>query len=49
MFLEVRPSNAAGIGLYERRGFRIIGRRPGYYSAADGKEDALVMQLDLRD
>lgn len=49
LFLEVRPTNAAGVGLYEGRGFRVIGRRPDYYSAAEGKEDALVMQLDLDD
>lgn len=33
VFLEVRPSNAAGIALYEKHGFSVIGRRPGYYTA----------------
>jgi ribosomal-protein-alanine N-acetyltransferase len=47
IFLEVRPSNAAGIALYEGRGFSVVGRRRNYYSARDGKEDALVMRLDL--
>jgi ribosomal-protein-alanine N-acetyltransferase len=51
MFLEVRPSNRAGIALYQDRGFELIGRRPGYYSAPPGqtqnREDALVMQLEL--
>ena len=47
IFLEVRPSNAAGIALYEGRGFSVVGRRRNYYSAHDGKEDALVMRLDL--
>jgi ribosomal-protein-alanine N-acetyltransferase len=47
LFLEVRPSNTAGIALYEKRGFVLVGRRPDYYSARDGKEDALVMRLDL--
>lgn len=47
MFLEVRPSNHAGIALYEVRGFEVVGRRPDYYSASGGKEDALVMRLDL--
>lgn len=47
LFLEVRPSNTAGIALYERRGFALVGRRPDYYSTRDGKEDALVMRLDL--
>ena len=39
-WLEVRVGNAPAIALYERFGFEIVGRRPGYY--ADG-EDALVM------
>jgi len=47
VFLEVRPSNTAGIALYERRGFELVGRRPDYYSTRGGKEDALVMRLDL--
>ena len=39
--LEVRPSNTAGIALYERFGFRAAGRRPRYYQ--DNGEDALIM------
>jgi ribosomal-protein-alanine N-acetyltransferase len=39
--LEVRPSNAAAIGLYERFGFRAAGKRRGYYH--DNREDALIM------
>ena len=39
--LEVRPSNAAGISLYERWGFLAAGRRKSYY--ADTGEDALIM------
>jgi ribosomal-protein-alanine N-acetyltransferase len=39
--LEVRKSNYAAIGLYERFGFRSAGVRPGYYH--DNKEDALIM------
>ena len=38
--LEVRTANALAIDLYERLGFRVIGKRPGYY--ANGA-DALVM------
>lgn len=34
MFLEVRPSNPAGIALYTKRGFAVIARRPGYYSVS---------------
>jgi ribosomal protein S18 acetylase RimI-like enzyme len=29
--LEVRSDNSAAIGLYERRGYRLIGRRADYY------------------
>ncbi|NTV09295.1 MAG: ribosomal protein S18-alanine N-acetyltransferase [Zoogloea sp.] len=47
MFLEVRPSNAPALALYERSGFEQIGRRKGYYPAASGREDALVMRLSL--
>jgi ribosomal-protein-alanine N-acetyltransferase len=42
MFLEVRPSNAAAQRLYERFGFREVGRRRNYY--AEPPEDALVMR-----
>ncbi|MDR2239987.1 MAG: ribosomal protein S18-alanine N-acetyltransferase [Zoogloeaceae bacterium] len=47
MFLEVRPSNAAGQGLYARLGFKTIGRRKGYYPAGGAREDAVVMTLTL--
>jgi len=47
LFLEVRPSNAAGITLYEGIGFRRIGVRRGYYPADGGREDAWVMSLPL--
>jgi ribosomal-protein-alanine N-acetyltransferase len=47
MFLEVRPSNPAAAGLYARRGFQIVGRRPDYYRSEDGREDAIVMRLDF--
>lgn len=47
IFLEVRPSNPAAIALYHDIGFNEIGRRPNYYPAASGREDALVMALEL--
>lgn len=47
MFLEVRPSNDAGRALYQRFGFKLIGQRRDYYPALNGREDALVMSLDL--
>jgi ribosomal protein S18 acetylase RimI-like enzyme len=45
--LEVRESNAQARRLYERCGFAIVGRRPGYY--ADPPEDALVMLRRIED
>jgi len=47
VFLEVRPSNTAAIKLYFEEGFNEIGRRPRYYPAKDGREDALVMAMEL--
>lgn len=47
LFLEVRPSNKAAVSLYKASGFRTIGRRPGYYPAREGREDAAVMVLHL--
>jgi [ribosomal protein S18]-alanine N-acetyltransferase len=43
--LEVRPSNSHALSLYEAFGFRVVGRRHGYYY--DTGEDALVMEIDL--
>jgi [ribosomal protein S18]-alanine N-acetyltransferase len=43
--LEVRPSNVEAVGLYESFGFRVVGRRRGYYY--DTGEDALVMEASL--
>ena len=47
VFLEVRPSNASAIALYHSEGFNEIGRRPRYYPSHDGREDALVMAMEL--
>ncbi len=41
LYLEVRTSNQAAIGLYEASGFKEVGRREGYYEAP--KEDAVLM------
>lgn len=46
VFLEVRPSNPLAKVLYESIGFCEIGRRPRYYPARDGREDAIVMVLE---
>ena len=48
LFLEVRESNVAARNLYKKHGFNVVGKRKGYYQAATGREDALVMQLELR-
>jgi ribosomal-protein-alanine N-acetyltransferase len=45
VFLEVRPTNLEAVSLYESFGFRVIGRRKGYYF--DTGEDALVMEARL--
>jgi len=48
VLLEVRPSNTRALHIYERYGFQQIGRRKGYYPAADQqREDAIVMRFDL--
>jgi [ribosomal protein S18]-alanine N-acetyltransferase len=47
IFLEVRPSNPLAKTLYESVGFSEIGRRPRYYPAKHGREDAIVMALDM--
>jgi ribosomal-protein-alanine N-acetyltransferase len=44
-YLEVRASNEGARALYEKSGFRVIARRPNYYT--DPPEDALVMSLSL--
>ena len=43
--LEVRPSNEHAVALYDSLGFRVVGRRRGYYY--DTGEDALVMETEL--
>jgi [ribosomal protein S18]-alanine N-acetyltransferase len=45
VLLEVRPSNTEALALYESFGFRVVGRRRGYYY--DTGEDALVMEASV--
>jgi ribosomal-protein-alanine N-acetyltransferase len=47
LYLEVRPSNTAARHLYHGARFEQIARRPRYYQAQLGREDALVLALDL--
>ena len=49
LFLEVRPSNPQAMALYHAEGFNEIGRRPRYYPAHQGREDAIVMAKELLD
>ena len=44
--LEARASNAPAIRLYEKMGFRQVGRRKNYYQRPE--EDAILMTLFLR-
>jgi ribosomal-protein-alanine N-acetyltransferase len=46
-FLEVRKSNAPGIGLYRSMGFVQVGERKNYYPNAGDREDALLMSRSL--
>ncbi|MGH8371678.1 MAG: ribosomal protein S18-alanine N-acetyltransferase [Gammaproteobacteria bacterium] len=47
MLLEVRPSNAAALALYQKRGFNEVGLRKAYYPSEKGREDALILAIDL--
>ena len=47
IFLEVRPSNHAALALYRRYGFRVVGERPDYYAAGEGRENAVIMARAL--
>jgi len=44
VYLEVRPTNATAISLYNRCGFVTIGRRKAYY---ENGEDAILMKYEL--
>ncbi len=45
--LEVRASNKSALALYERLGFQVAARRPGYYTKPE--EDALILWRDNLD
>lgn len=45
VLLEMRESNAAARGLYEKHGFRLRGRRRQYYRSPE--EDALLWQFSI--
>jgi len=48
VLLEVRPSNEAARALYAAAGFSEIATRRDYYPAGAGREDAIVLKLELR-
>ena len=45
--LEVRESNVPAIALYEKLGFKVVGKRPRFYT--EPVEGALIMQCDLEE
>lgn len=47
IYLEVRPTNERALRLYRGAGFDEIGHRKGYYPDGTGREDAVVLALDL--
>lgn len=47
LFLEVRVSNKKAIQLYSKEGFFEVGTRKNYYPTLNGREDALLMAMQL--
>ena len=48
VFLEVADDNNAALKLYERAGFKEIGRRKNYYQRADGgRRAAINLRLEI--
>ena len=47
LLLEVRRSNVAAQTLYLAQGFKQLSVRKDYYPAAGGREDAIVLGLEL--
>ena len=47
IFLEVRVSNFTAIRLYHSLGFEATGSRRDYYQTEFGREDALIMSVDI--
>lgn len=48
VLLEVRVSNAAAYRLYASLGFNEVGTRHHYYPGRDGREDAMILALELQ-
>ena len=47
VLLEVRQSNRPALALYRRLGFKADGVRRNYYPGVRGREDAILMSLNL--
>jgi ribosomal-protein-alanine N-acetyltransferase len=47
IFLEVRPTNSHALALYRKKGFHNVAKRPAYYQAESGREDAAVLVKKL--
>lgn len=48
IFLEVAEDNAAALKVYDRLGFKVIGRRENYYQRPSGeRQAALTMRCEL--
>jgi len=47
ILLEVAADNYAAIRLYEDKGFRMLGERPGYYRRPEGNTDAYIFGFSL--
>ena len=47
ILLEVRSSNERAQQLYLNSGFNEMSVRKGYYPAKEGREDAILMAMDL--
>ena len=47
VFLDVRRTNSPAVTMYEKMGFLQVGVRHNYYQVSSGREDALIMRLEL--
>ena len=47
LMLEVRETNTAAVKLYTSFGFVLDGRRKGYYTLLQGREDALLYSYQI--
>ncbi|MGI9300492.1 MAG: GNAT family N-acetyltransferase [Luminiphilus sp.] len=47
VFLDVRRTNSPAVAMYEKMGFLRVGVRHNYYQGLSGREDAVVMRLEL--